>query len=309
MLTFRQCCAKYLSAHSDEWSNAEHREQWRQTLETYAGPVIGQLNVAHVDDALVLQILEPIWKTKTETAKRLRGRIERVLGWATVHKYRTGDNPARWRGHLDHMLAKPSKIVQTKNHPALPYFRVAELMAELRAKRSVGARALQFLILTAARSGEVRGAEWSEIDFANGIWTVPAARMKMRVEHRVPLSAQALAVLEQMREQQMGAFIFPGRREGEVMSDMTLVSVLRRMGHPDIVPHGFRSTFRDWAAECTGYPRELAEVALAHKVGDETERAYQRGDLLEKRRRLMRDWAAWCDRPATPATVTSIRHG
>ena len=293
-MTFSKCVEAYLDAHGDAWQNPKHRAQWRSTLETYANPVIGTMSVAAVDTPLVVQILEPIWKTKTETATRLRGRIENVLDWARVREHRQGENPARWKGHLDMLLAKPSKVATVEHHAALPYTEVGDLMKSLRELEGVSAAALEFAILTAARSGEVRGATWDEIDLDAATWTIPAERMKAKREHRVPLSAAAVAVVQKMQANRLSNFVFPGAREGRPLSDMSLTAVLRRMKRGSITVHGFRSTFRDWCAESTAYPSDMAEMALAHTINNKVEAAYRRGDLLAKRARMMADWAKYC---------------
>ncbi|MDD5387891.1 MAG: tyrosine-type recombinase/integrase [Gallionellaceae bacterium] len=291
-ITFADCVDAYLEAHEDGWKNPKHRQQWRNTLDTYAGPVVGRMSVSLVDTGLVLKILEPIWKTKNETATRLRGRIEKVLSWATTRGYREGENPARWKDHLDNLLAAPSKIQKVEHHAALPYREMGAFMASLQAMDGMGARALEFAILTAARSGEVRGATWSEIDLDSGMWIIPAERMKMEREHRVPLPGMALELLKALPRIAGTDLVFPGRK-GQ-MSDMSLTAVLRRMGRGDLTAHGFRSTFRDWAGDETNFPRELAELSLAHRVGDSTEQAYRRGDGLKKRIRFMEAWAKYC---------------
>ena len=296
-MTFDQCVDRYLAAHSDSWSNAKHRQQWANTLATYAGPVIGGLDVALIDTGHVLKVLEPIWKTKTETADRLRGRIENVLSWATTRGYRTGENPARWKGHLQKLLAMPSKIAKTEHFPALPYREMGAFMADLATRAGTGARALEFTILTAARSGETRGATWAEIDMEAALWTIPGERMKAKAEHSVPLSDTALDLLRDLPR--VGDLIFPGAAAGRPLSDMTLTAVLRRMGRGDLTVHGFRSTFRDWSAEQTAYPSEVVEMSLAHTITNKVEKAYRRGDLIEKRRRLMADWAKFCGTVAT----------
>ncbi|MGI4778014.1 MAG: tyrosine-type recombinase/integrase [Janthinobacterium lividum] len=290
--TFDQCAAAYIKAKSGEWVNAKHHTQWETTLETYASPIIGALLVADVDVSNVLQVLEPIWTTKTETASRLRGRLESILDWATVRGYRTGENPARWRGHLDQLLARPKKIAKVKHHEALPVDALAAFLVDLRRVDGASARALEFAVLTAGRSGEIRGARWPEIDLDARVWTVPAERMKAKKEHRVPLSTQAVALLQGLTRSETTDLIFPGRKAA--LSDMSMTSVMRRMGLT-AVPHGFRSTFRDWVAERTNYPRDLAEMALAHAIESAVEAAYRRGDMLAKRAALMQDWAdfAW----------------
>jgi integrase len=293
-MTFRQCAEAYIEAHKAGWQNAKHAAQWSSTLKTYAYPVFGALPVQAVDVGLIAKVLEPIWTTKTETASRLRGRIERVLDWATVRGYRQGDNPARWRGHLDQLLPARSRVQKVQHHAALPYAEVGQFMADLREQDTTSALALEFLILTATRTAEVIGATWSEIDLDAAVWTIPPERMKARKEHRVPLSKPALAILKRLHKHRAGEFVFMGARLGKPLSNMTLLMLLVRMGRADLTVHGFRSTFRDWAAERTSFPREVAEHALAHSLPDKVEAAYRRGDLFEKRRRLMAAWALYC---------------
>ncbi len=303
-VTFKQAALAYIAAHEAGWRNVKHAQQWRNTLEAYAYPVVGSVMVRDVDLTHVLAILTPIWSAKTETATRLRGRIEQVLDWATARGHRDGLNPARWRGHLDKLLARPSKIARIEHRAALPVAEVGPFMKRLREAEGIGARALEFTILTAARSGEVRGATWGEIDLEAAIWTVPVDRMKAGREHRVPLSPRAMALLKALPRMASTNLLFPAPRGG-TLSDMTLTAVLRRM-KVAAVPHGFRSTFRDWASERTNYPREAAEMALAHAIGDKVEAAYRRGDLFEKRRRMMMDWAAFCGQPQQSGTVLSL---
>jgi integrase len=293
-MTFKACAEAYIEAHRAEWKNPKHAQQWENTIATYAYPVFGDLPVAAVDDALVLKVLMPIWESKTETATRLRGRIESVLHWATFSKFRQGENPARWKGHLDNSLAKPNKVAKVKHHAALPYADMGPFMADLRQRVGLGARALEFAILTAARSGEVRGATWSEIDLTSRLWVVPADRMKMEREHRVPLSDAAVVLLQTLPRVDGEVLVFPSSKIGRPMSDMTLTAVLKRMDRGDLTAHGFRSTFRDWAAESTNYPSDMAEMALAHSIGDKVEAAYRRGDMLQKRFRMMNEWAKYC---------------
>lgn len=293
-MTFDQCAAAYIAAHRGGWKNAKHASQWENTLATYATPTIGALPVADVDTALVVKVLSPIWQNKTETATRLRGRIESILDWATVSKYRQGENPARWRGHLQNLLANPNKVAKVEHHPALPWQEVGSFMGDLRTRDGIAARAVEFAILTACRSGEVRGAKWSEIDLDAALWTIPAERMKAGREHRVPLSSAALGLLGSMEK--LGDTVFPGRKEESSLSDMSLTAVLRRMDRQDITVHGFRSTFRDWCAESVenSFPREVCEHALAHSLPDKVEAAYRRGDLFDKRVKLMEVWAVFC---------------
>lgn len=293
MMTFAEAAAAFIEAKSHGWKNAKHAQQWGNTLTTYAYPEFGSMPVAAVDTPQILKCLSPIWVSKNETASRLRGRIESVLSWAVASRIRpAGENPARWRGHLDNLLAKPSDVQKVEHHAALPCEDIGAFMIDLRSREGVGARALEFAILTAARSGEVRGAVWSEIDIAAAVWTIPAGRMKMKKEHRIPLSGAALAIL---KSQGVGAgLIFPNNK-AKPLSDMTLGAVLKRMGL-DVTAHGFRSTFRDWAGETTDYPREVIEHALAHQLKDKAEAAYARGSLFSKRAHLMEDWARYCER-------------
>jgi integrase len=293
-LTFKECTKQYLAAHSAGWRNAKHAAQWSSTLKMYAEPVIGALSVHSIDTALVMKIIEPLWSTKPETASRLRGRIEAVLDWATVRGFRQGENPARWRGHLDKLLPARAKVRKVKHHAALPYDELPAFMSGLRTQEGVAARALEFLILTAARTGEVIGARSEEIK--DKVWTVPAGRMKASKEHRVPLSEAALAIIDidSLRKEQGGAYLFPGGKRDRPLSNMALLALLHRMGRSDLTAHGFRSTFRDWAAECTDYPNEVVEMALAHTISSKVEAAYRRGDLFDKRKALMSDWATFC---------------
>jgi integrase len=302
--TFEEAAKAYIDAHGDTWKNPKHRAQWVSTLETYAYPHMGKLAVRDIGQPHVLAALEPIWKTKNETASRLRGRIESVLDWATVRGYRSGDNPARWKGHLDKLLPAPGKVQKVEHHRAMPMDEMPGFMAHLRQMDGLAPRALEFLILTAARSGEVRGATWEEIDFESKVWIVPAERMKAGREHRVPLSDAALQLLQALpRLLHDNRLVFPAPRGG-VLSDMTLTAVMRRM-KAAAVPHGFRSTFRDWVGERTSHPRELAEQALAHALESKVEAAYRRGDALEKRRLVMQEWAQACNRRTVPQTEGS----
>jgi integrase len=297
-ITFDACAKAYVTAHRAGWKNEKHAGQWESTLATYAGPAFGALPVAAVDTALVMKVLEPIWTEIPETASRVRGRIEAVLDWATVRGYRAGDNPARWRGHLNKLLPQRSKIRPVQHYPALPYAEMADFMAVLRSQEGVAAKALEFTILTAARTGEVIGARWDEFDFSNKVWIVPSSRMKGAKEHRVPLSGEALAVVQALPRE--GELVFP-------LSNMAMLELLKRMGRDDLTVHGFRSAFRDWAAERTSYPREVAEAALAHKLADKVEAAYRRGDLFEKRRRLMAEWAKYCYTRKSGAKVVDLK--
>lgn len=319
--TFREAAERYIAAHEDGWRNPKHRQQWKNTLTTYAYPRLGGMSVADIAVGDVLRVLEPIWKVKPETATRLRGRIEAVFDWAIARDYRTAENPARWRGRLQQLLPAKSKIRRVEHHAALPWREAPAFLAALREREGPSAACLEFAILTAARSGEARGATWAEIDLDAATWTVPGIRMKAGRDHRVPLSEAAVAVLERMlatHRAQHGAkakpapeaFVFPGGRDGKPLSENAVMALLARMKRDDITMHGFRSTFRDWCAEATAYPREIAEAALAHVNKDRVEAAYLRGDHFEKRRRLLADWAEHCSRrlPLT-ATITPIRAG
>ena len=292
-VSFQECADQYIASHRTGWKNPKHADQWTNTIATYCGPVIGNLLVCEVTVGYVMRVLDPIWSTKPETASRVRGRIESILDWAKVRGYREGDNPARWKGQLDHLLPNSSKVKKVTHHAALGYAEMAEFMGKLRQQAGNGAKALEYAILTACRSGEVRFARWEEINLEDRVWIIPGERMKAGKEHRVPLSEAAIAALNQM--DQSTKFIFPGRDEGKSLSDMSLTAVLRRMDRGDLTAHGFRSTFRDWASESTAYPQHVAEMALAHSIGDKVEAAYRRGDLFTKRTRMMEDWARFCN--------------
>lgn len=299
-LTFDKASAACISSKRAGWRNVKHADQWTNTLATYASPTIGLLPVASIDLPLVLKVLEPIWIEKNETASRVRQRIESVLAWATVSGYRTGDNPARWRGHLDHLLPKPSKIQKSEHHAALPYEEIGGFLRALRQRKGIASLALEFAILTAARTGEVIGAEWTEFDLEKLTWTIPASRMKAGKEHVIPLSARAGEILRPMAEAKRGPFVFS---EGEApLSNMAMHATLKRMGKGDITVHGFRSTFRDWAGEQTNFPREVIEHALAHQLKDKAEAAYARSTMPEKRRKLMEAWSGYCAAQEAQAT-------
>jgi integrase len=289
-MTFQACAEAYIAAHRAGWKNAKHAKQWPNTLRDYVYPVLGELPVQAVDVALVMKAVEPIWTAKPETASRVRGRIESVLDWATARGYRNGENPARWRGHLENLLPKKSRVRRVERHAALPYAELGAFMAELRQQDAVSARAMEFAILTAARTGEVTGAMWQEIDFKSRLWTVPAERMKAGREHRVPLSGPALSILRPLYEVRTGDRAFP-------ISHAAMLMLLRRIGRGELTVHGFRSTFSDWCAEQTSFTSEVREMALAHTVADKVEAAYRRGDMFEKRRELMDAWARFCAEP------------
>lgn len=309
-ITFNQVVERYIGAHEPTWRNAQHRYQWRQTL-GLAGAAFGDQPVAAISIGHVMGLLEPLWPRKPETASRLRGRIEAVLDYAAARGWRTGDNPARWRGHLAKLLPSARKVAPVKHHPALPWSEIGSFVAAVRAEKGVAARALEFTILTAGRTGEVIGARWSEISLESGIWVVPPERMKAGREHRVPLAPAAMTVLQSMlpgRDPAARDWVFPGSKPGKPLSNMAMMMLLRRMGRGDLSVHGLRSTFRDWCSEFTNTSREVAQAALAHAISDAVERAYRRGDLFEKRRRLMEAWATFCARKfAEAGDVVSIR--
>jgi integrase len=307
-MTFKQCAERYIAAHEHGWKNSVHIYQWRQTLETYVYSVFGDAPVAAIDTALVMQAIEPHWLTKTETMVRTRGRIERILDWARARGYRAGENAARWRGHLDSLLPKRSKVAPVQNHPALPYAELPGFFAELTTNTGIGSLALQFAILTAARTGEVIGARWDEINPVDKVWEIPAGRMKMGKAHRVPLSEPVLAILATLKRLPSSDFVFAAHARRPV-SNMIMLMQLRRMGCADLTVHGFRSTFSDWVAEKTGFPTEVREMSLAHKISNAVEAAYRRGDLFEKRRELMRQWAAYCTGPVPAGEVVSLADG
>ena len=322
--TFQECADAYMKAHSQDYSNDKHRKQWAATLETYAYPVIGKQLVSGITMRSVLDVLlqdtqsadktvGKLWHTKTETAKRLLGRIKTVLDFATVNEYRTGTNPAQWTGHLDTQLPSPKKLAGIKHHPAISYGDMGDFMARLRANDSMSSKALEFLVLTGVRSGSVRLADRSEIDLTKKLWVIPAEHTKTKQEHRVPLAPQAIKLLLSLPTMAGTTKLFPSTRGG-ALSDMALSQLMRGMRdrgelHVEAVPHGFRSTFRDWGAEQTSYPDEIRKAASGHTVGDSVQQAYQRTDLLEKRRRMMNDWAEFLDQTSASrsARVTPLR--
>ena len=287
--TFEQAAGEYIKIHADSWSNDKHRKQWESTLAAYAFPVVGKLSLRHIRQEHILKILEPIWTTKTETATRVRGRMESILDWAKVKGLRSGENPAAWKGHLDHMLPAPTRLKKVEHLTAVPVREMPDFMIKLRQAAGTAAQALEFLILTAARSGEVRGITWQEVSLEDALWVVPAERMKMKREHRVPLSDRAVAILKSQPRIDENPLVFPAPR-GSQMSDATMSAVLKRMGI-DATVHGFRSSFRDWCGDYTNYPRDLAEQCLAHGADDPVEAAYRRGDALERRREIMNEWS------------------
>lgn len=293
MITFRECGEAYIKAHASTWRNPKHRQQWGNTLETYVYPVIGALHVQAVDVGLVMKVLEPVWQDKPETASRVRGRIETILDWAKARGYRTGDNPARWRGHLDQLLPKKTKVRKVRHQPAMPYRDVPAFMAELRKRDSMSARALELTILAAVRTSETINATWDEIDFAEKAWTIPSHRMKAERDHRVPLTDRMIEILQSLPREKDNPHLFVGASKGKGLSNMAMLELLRGTAGNGYTTHGFRASFRTWAAERTNHAREIAEAALAHVIKDKSEASYQRGELFEKRRRLMRDWAKY----------------
>lgn len=294
--SFTSCAAQYIRTQRHGWRNPKHQRQWVRTLKTYARPIIGERLVNEITTEDILQVLSPIWTTKNETAKRVQGRIENVLDFAAAHGFRAETNPARWRGHLDKLLPKPTRVRTVTHHPAMPYPEVPAYMDELRRMDGIAARALRFLILTATRTNEVRFAEWSEIDLTNETWVIPAGRMKSRREHRVPLPSEAMAVLDEQPKLPDSPYLFPGMRAGRPLSNMALLNTMRKSGfgvggdRGNYVPHGFRSSFRDWSGEVSTFPRDVAEMALAHVIENKVEAAYRRGDLFAKRRTMMQEW-------------------
>ncbi len=309
--SFTSCAARYIRAHRRGWKNTKHAKQWVRTLKAYARPEIGSKTVDAITTEDILKILSPIWTTKTETAKRVQGRIENILDYAAAHKYRDPLNPARWRGHLDKLLPKPTRVKKVAHHPAMPHTEVPAFMAELSNNDSISALALRFLILTATRTSEVLQAQWDEIDLKAAAWTVPAERMKTRREHRIPLSDAALVILGSVPRIEGNPYIFPGTRQGRPLSGMALLQLMRGMGYGregsrgNYVPHGFRSSFRDWSGEVSSFPRDVAEMALAHVIENKVEAAYRRGDLFTKRQKMMQEWADYITRPTTD--VVSLR--
>lgn len=311
--TFTTCAARYIRAQRRGWKNAKHARQWVRTLKTYARPVIGSNQVDNIATENILEILTPIWTTKTETAKRIQGRIENILDYAAAHKYRDTLNPARWRGHLDKLLPKPSRVKKVTHHPAMPHNEVPAFMAELASSNSVSALALRLLILTATRTNEVLQAQWPEVDLEGAIWTIPADRMKARREHRVPLSDASMAILETLPRVDGNPYLFPGSRHGRPLSNMALLQLMRGMNYGvngdrgGYVPHGFRSSFRDWSGEVSSFPRDVAEMALAHTIENKVEAAYRRGDLFAKRGKMMQEWADYLDKLKSGAEIILIK--
>jgi integrase len=306
-MTFKACAEAYIEATRPSWRNAKHAEQWTSSFATYVYPTIGSFSVHKIDTVLVLKVVEPLWTKKTITAQRLLGRMERVLDWAATRGARAGENPARWRGHIENVLPNPTKLATVKHHSALPHDAVPLFITELRERDGLAKLALEFLILTAARSSEVLGARWTEIDLGQALWIIPGSRMKSGLEHRVPLSDAALEVLRVAQRDRPSDFVFPSAKRIVAMSHMAFQSLLKRMHRSEITTHGFRSTFRDWVAEQTNHSREVAEMALAHAITNKVEAAYRRGDLLVKRRQLMEDWGRYCSNLSPKPNVISLR--
>jgi integrase len=305
-ITFDDAADQVHETKIKEFKNEKYKAQWISAIRTYASPIIGKKPISEVDLEDIKDILKPIWETKTDTAKKLRGNIETILAWATVNEYRTGNNPARWQGYLDQIFPKPSKVSKVQHYKAMPIDDMATFMIKLRTQEGISARALEFAILTATRSGEIRGAAWDEIDLNAKVWTIPAERMKAGKEHRAPLSDSAIDLIKNMPRIEDNNYVFPSPRGG-MLSDMSISAVLKRM-NLDYVPHGFRSTFRDWASERTHYPRDVAEMALAHTIKNKTEAAYRRDDLLPKRSLMMQDWANFINTVNKPAEVININN-
>jgi integrase len=306
-ISFKECAEKYIAAHKAGWRNAKHADQWSATLQRYAFPIIGGLCVQDIETSHIMKILEPIWARKVSTASRLRGRIENVLDWAKARHFRQGENPARWKGHLENLLPHKAKVRKVRHQPAMPFDQVPAFMQDLRGRDSLSMRALELTILCAARTSETLLARWDEFDLESGVWTVPPERMKAGREHRVPLSRRALEIVKAIPRIKGSAFVFQGQKPNAPLSNMAMLMALRGMKGDGLSVHGFRSSFRDWAGEISNFPRELAEAALGHIIGDEAERAYRRGDALEKRRKLMEGWARYLSTPANANNVTPMR--
>jgi len=296
-ITFEECATQYIDLHKSGWSNAKHTQQWTNSLKTYAYPAMGGVAVKDIDEGIILKALTPIWADKTETASRVRCRIENILSWAAVHKYRDKSNPAQWKGNLEHALPNPTKLKKEKHHKALPYPDIYHFMQQLRKKETISAYALEFLILNASRTSDVTGALWDEIDLSNGTWVIPAERMKLKKEHRVMLSSRALEIINAMHTVKHSAYIFPSTRQGKGLSNAAMSKLLNDTMQYDYTVHGFRSTFRDWAAELSNHSHEVCEMALAHVIKNKSEAAYRRGDMIEKRRKLTADWLTFINTP------------
>ena len=308
VITFDAAAASYIASHKHGWKNEKHAEQWTNTIATHASPVFGSLPVGQIETALVMRVLQPIWATKTETASRIRGRVEKVLDWCKTQGYRQGDNPARWKGHLENLLSAPKKTKTVEHHPTLPWREIGTFMRKLRKMPGTAALALEVIVLTNCRTSEAIEASWTEFDLDAALWTIPAGRMKAEKEHIIPLSEPALAALKLARATVgESGFVFPGTNKGKPLSNMACLAVLKRIGHGDVTVHGFRSSFRDWAGESTSHPREVIEHAMSHQLKDKAEAAYARGTLLERRRLLMADWATYCAQSASTGGVVPNR--
>ena len=294
-ITFQWCAEQYINANKAGWKNHKHAQQWTNTLTKYVYPIIGHYSVAEIDTDLIMKVLEPVWHTKTETASRVRGRVEKVLAWASVYNYRSNDNPATWKGQLEQLLPKPSSIKHVIHHKAIPYKNIYQFIKELRTHQCMSAYALEFGILTAARTENIIGAKWSEIDFDDDKWTIQAENMKIHKTHTVPLSSRAMEIIKQMQEVRTNGYIFFGRSKGGCLSNNAMDTLVKDRMKYDFTIHGMRSTFRDWLAELTDYPNEMGELALAHIIKNASEAAYRRGDMFEKRRSMMEDWSAYCE--------------
>ena len=304
-ISWDSALTQFLDSHEDGWKNKKHRQQWRNTLDTYAKDVLGALPIASIGQSQISKILDPIWNEKPETASRVRGRIERILDWARVRGYREGENPARWRGHLDKVYPARAKVRKVKHHAAVPIDDLPKIYGQLTKAKGIAAKALRFVILTAARPGEAVGGLWPEVDKRSALWTIPPERMKADREHRVTLSREALAILDEMTEVKSDNFVFPGHKEGRPLSLTALSKALKAAGGGEATVHGMRSTFKDWASERTSYPSEVSEMALAHSIGDKVEAAYRRGELLKKRAALLQQWATFV-RSGTGGNVVAI---
>ncbi len=304
--TFSECAKEFIHCRQEGWKNEKHKEQWKRTLEVYTFPIFGRHPVDQVSTELVLKAIRPIWYEKTETADRVRSRVENILDWAKIKGYRNEENPARWRGHLSFLLPSASKTKKVNHHKALSHHEIGNFLCELRKSDGVSARALEFCILTATRTGEVLHAKWSEISFENETWTIPASRMKSEKEHRVPLSTEAISILAGVARHSTGEYIFTSLGRDRPMSTNSMLMTLRNIEN-EVTVHGFRSTFRDWTAEKTAFAREVCEAALAHVVLNKTEAAYRRGDLFLKRKKLMNEWASYCNHPKAPSAIAHIR--
>jgi integrase len=306
VVTFQEEAEAYIQAHRSGWKNVKHADQWRSTLEAYVYPTIGNIGVADISPGMIVKILEPIWSKKTETANRVRGRIERILSRSASRGHRSGENPARWRGHLENILPARGRVAPVKHHPALHYSLVGHFMAALRDEPGISARALEMTIVCATRTSETIGACPEEFNLVRKVWTIPAMRMKIKREHRIPMTPRALEIIEPLLKN-AGRYVFPGPSQQKPLSNNAMLALLERMGRGDITVHGFRSSFKDWASECTGFPPEVAEMALAHAIDDKVEAAYRRGDLFGKRQVLMNAWSEYCLAPSHGRSIVALK--